>query len=95
MEFKARTIAGKCLQEKPNLVKTCSRYNDSNSCISPSVSVTESIGSHDDKGIMCSNTFSEVKGSNCVSFDASRTVKPSGLRMPSPNIGYFDMVSST
>ncbi|KAK8470177.1 hypothetical protein PHAVU_004G075600 [Phaseolus vulgaris] len=69
-------------------------------CISPSVStdgffpassLTESIGSHDGNGIMCSNTFSEVKESNYVSFDASRTVKPSGLRMPSPNIGYFDM----
>ncbi|KOM56101.1 hypothetical protein LR48_Vigan10g199300 [Vigna angularis] len=46
------------------------------------VFLTESVGS---------NTFSEVKGSNYVSFDASRTEKPSGLRMPSPNIGYFDM----
>ncbi|KAK7364691.1 hypothetical protein VNO80_13432 [Phaseolus coccineus] len=162
--LKQRTIAGKCLTEKPNLLNTCSRHNDSDSCItlsgefsslssqshmnassnglcspykrlstlqsspefsivknhtlqenvhqtyssvgknfccispsisidgfSPASSVTESIGSHDGNGIMCSNTFSEVKGSNYVSFDASRTVKPSGLRMPSPNIGFFDM----
>ncbi|KAG2384361.1 uncharacterized protein HKW66_Vig0148750 [Vigna angularis] len=143
--------SGKCLTEKPNLLKTCSRccscatlswelssvisqsdmsassnglcslykslpschsspefsavknipqecchqsysYVGKNfCCISPSASidwfssassVTESVGS---------NTFSEVKGSNYVSFDASRTEKPSGLRMPSPNIGYFDM----
>lgn len=36
---------------------------------------------------------SEVKGSNSVSSDASRIIKPSGLRMPSPKIGFFDVVS--
>ncbi|CAJ1947788.1 unnamed protein product [Sphenostylis stenocarpa] len=46
---------------------------------SPATSVAETIGSHDGKGI------------NSLSFDASRTVKPSGLRMPSPKIGFFDV----
>ncbi|KAL9323869.1 hypothetical protein ACSQ67_008726 [Phaseolus vulgaris] len=65
-----------------NCHQTYSSVGKNFCCISPSVStdgffpassLIESIGSHDGNGIMCSNTFSEVKESNYVSFDASRT----------------------
>ncbi|TKY46307.1 hypothetical protein E2542_SST28345 [Spatholobus suberectus] len=83
-----------CHQTYSSVKKNCccvspSVYTDG---FSPASSMGETNGSHDDKGIiMCSNPCSEVKGSNSVSFESSRTVKPSGLRMPSPKIGFFDV----
>ncbi|KAG4933701.1 hypothetical protein AAZX31_17G175100 [Glycine max] len=80
--------------------QTCSSVKKNCCCISPLVSIegfspassmSESNSFHDDKGIMCSNPCSEVKGTHSVSFDASRNLKPSGLRMPSPKIGFFDV----
>ncbi|XP_027925357.1 uncharacterized protein LOC114182647 [Vigna unguiculata] len=50
-------------------------------CISPLVSID---------WFSSASSVTESVGSH-VSFHASRTEKPSGLRMPSPNIGYFDM----
>lgn len=116
MEFKARTIAGKCLTEKPNFLKTCSRccscatlsrnglcslYKSLPSCHSSlEFSVVKNIP-HE----CCHQSYSYVGKNFCcispsVSIDrfssaSSVTEKPSGLRMPSPNIGYFDMVSCT
>ncbi|KAK7277294.1 hypothetical protein RIF29_18445 [Crotalaria pallida] len=49
----------------------------------------------DDKGSMCKNPSTELKGIKYVSSDdPSRNIKPSGLRMPSPKIGFFDVDDS-
>ncbi|OIW01517.1 hypothetical protein TanjilG_19443 [Lupinus angustifolius] len=45
---------------------------------------------YDDKGSMCRNPCTEIKGSKFVSSDTSRNVKPSGLRMLPPKLGFFD-----
>ncbi|WVZ15561.1 hypothetical protein V8G54_013127 [Vigna mungo] len=123
----ARTTAGKCLTEKPNLLKTCSRCC---SCATLSRELSSVISQSDmsasSNGLCslykslplchsspefsavkniphecCHQSYSYVGKNFCcispsVSIDrfssaSSVTEKPSGLRMPSPNIGYFDM----
>ncbi|XP_019459834.1 PREDICTED: uncharacterized protein LOC109359586 [Lupinus angustifolius] len=49
---------------------------------------------YDDKGSMCRNPCTEIKGSKFVSSDTSRNVKPSGLRMLPPKLGFFDVDDS-
>ncbi|XP_029128623.1 uncharacterized protein LOC114916341 [Cajanus cajan] len=105
-ESKTVKPSGKCLMEKSNLSKTCSDDNSSCTTLSWDFSSLSSKSCmNGSKGLnspsyklspwqsssKVSNPCSLEKGSNSVSFDSSRTAKPSGLRMPSPKIGFFDM----